>query len=97
MHGMMYMRGSKKDYNDWAQNGNLGWSWNDVLPFFIRSENNLQVSKMDYGYHGTGGPLTVDQFPYKPALSDAIVDGGKEMGKLSNQPNFICSKTQILN
>ncbi|KAH0954706.1 hypothetical protein HN011_007305 [Eciton burchellii] len=80
MNGMTYMRGSRKDYDDWARLGNVGWSYRDVLPFFIRSEDNQQVNSMDYGYHGVGGPLTVTQFPYHPPLSFALLEGGKELG-----------------
>ncbi|KAK0085912.1 hypothetical protein PV325_004252 [Microctonus aethiopoides] len=74
MNGMTYMRGSRKDYDDWARLGNSGWSYRDVLPFFLRSEDNRQMDKMDYGYHGTGGPLTVTQFPYHPPLRYNNVD-----------------------
>ncbi|KAL7292804.1 glucose dehydrogenase [FAD, quinone] [Trichogramma pretiosum] len=80
MNGMTYMRGSRKDYDDWARLGNPGWSYDDVLPHFIKSEDNLQVNDMDYGYHGVGGPLTVTQFPYHPPLSHALLQAGKEMG-----------------
>ncbi|KAG5330501.1 DHGL dehydrogenase, partial [Acromyrmex heyeri] len=80
MNGMMYMRGSRKDYDDWAKLGNVGWSYRDVLPFFIRSEDNQQVNSMDYGYHGVGGPLTVMQFPYHPPLSTSLLEAGKELG-----------------
>lgn len=81
MNGMTYMRGSRKDYNDWARLGNPGWSYDDVLPYFIKSEDNVQVNDMDYGYHGVGGPLTVTQFPYHPPLSHALLQAGKEMGE----------------
>ncbi|XP_011262046.1 glucose dehydrogenase [FAD, quinone] [Camponotus floridanus] len=80
MNGMTYMRGSRKDYDDWARLGNVGWSYRDVLPFFIRSEDNQQVNSMDYGFHGVGGPLTVMQFPYHPPLSFALLEAGKELG-----------------
>lgn len=83
MNGMMYMRGSRKDYDDWARLGNIGWSYQDVLPYFIRSEDNLQANIMDYGYHGVGGPLTVTQFPYHPPLSYSILEAGKELGKFT--------------
>ncbi|XP_015592925.1 glucose dehydrogenase [FAD, quinone] [Cephus cinctus] len=80
MNGMMYMRGSRKDFDDWAKMGNPGWSYRDVLPYFMKSEDNMQVNEMDYGYHGVGGPLTVTRFPYHPPLSYAILEAGKEMG-----------------
>lgn len=82
MNGMMYIRGSRKDYDNWAAAGNEGWSYNEVLPYFLKSEDNKQVESMDQGYHATGGPLTVAQFPYHPPLSYAIVKAGEELGML---------------
>lgn len=89
MNGMTYMRGSRKDYDDWARLGNVGWSYRDVLPYFIRSEDNQQVNNMDYGYHGVGGPLTVTQFPYHPPLSYALLEAGKELGGCENRNRAI--------
>ncbi|XP_046416620.1 glucose dehydrogenase [FAD, quinone] [Neodiprion virginianus] len=80
MNGMMYMRGSRKDFDDWASLGNPGWSYQEVLPYFMRSEDNQQIDVMDSGYHATGGPLTITQFPYHPPLSKAIMEAGKELG-----------------
>ena len=81
IHGMTYMRGSRKDYDDWEKLGNEGWSYKDVLPFFINGEDNLQIDKMDKGYHGVGGIVPVTQFPYYPPVAYAILEGAKELGK----------------
>lgn len=78
---MIYMRGAKQDYDEWAHMGNPGWSYDDVLPYFIRSENNQQINHVDYGYHGIGGPLTVSQFPSRPPIAQSIIEAGKELGK----------------
>ncbi|XP_019869240.2 glucose dehydrogenase [FAD, quinone] [Aethina tumida] len=80
MNGMMYIRGARKDFDDWAAEGNEGWSYNEVLPYFLKSEDNKQMDKMDRGYHSTGGLLTVSQFPYHPPLSRAILKGAEELG-----------------
>ncbi|XP_026488978.1 glucose dehydrogenase [FAD, quinone] [Vanessa tameamea] len=80
MNGMMYIRGSRKDYDDWAAAGNEGWSYEEVLPYFMKSEDNKQIEEMDKGYHATGGPLTVSQFPYHPPLSYSIIKAGEELG-----------------
>lgn len=80
INGMMYIRGSRTDYDNWAKLGNYGWSYQEVLPYFLKSEDNLQANIMDAGYHGIGGPLTVTQFPYHPPLSYAIVQAGAELG-----------------
>ncbi|XP_039751990.1 glucose dehydrogenase [FAD, quinone] [Pararge aegeria] len=80
MNGMMYIRGSRKDYDSWAAAGNEGWAYEDVLPYFLKSEDNKQVEEMDRGYHATGGPLTVSQFPYHPPLSYSLIKAGEELG-----------------
>lgn len=59
------------------------------MPFFIKSEDNVQVNEMDYGFHGVGGPLTVTRFPYHPPLSYALLDAGRELGII------ICSYYKI--
>ncbi|MBS7697452.1 MULTISPECIES: GMC family oxidoreductase N-terminal domain-containing protein [unclassified Chelatococcus] len=57
INGMVYMRGHPRDYDDWAEAGNSGWSYRDVLPYFIRSEDN-EVWRSS-PFHGTGGELRV--------------------------------------
>lgn len=81
MNGMMYIRGSRKDYDDWAALSNEGWSYNEVLPYFLKSEDNKQINEMDQGYHGEGGLLTVSQFPYHPPLSRALLKAAEELGR----------------
>lgn len=78
-NGMMYIRGNREDYEDWAAMGNPGWSYEDVLPFFKKSEDNLEAADGDY-YHGKGGLLPVGKFPYHPPFSNAILRGGQELG-----------------
>lgn len=81
MNGMMYMRGSRRDYDTWSAMGNNGWSYNEVLPYFLKSEDNHEMSEMDRGYHSKGGLLTVTKFPYHPPLSKAILQAGEELGE----------------
>ena len=67
INGSIYMRGHRADYDDWAQWGNRGWSYAEVLPYFIKSENNEQLS--DSPYHGRGGPMNVtDLDSYNPLV-----------------------------
>ncbi|KAK9721326.1 GMC oxidoreductase [Popillia japonica] len=87
LNGMMYIRGSRKDYDDWSKLGNEGWSYNEALPYFLKSEDNKQIDKVDRGYHSVGGLLTVSQFPYHPPLSRAIIKGGEELGFKSRDLN----------
>jgi choline dehydrogenase-like flavoprotein len=56
INAMIYMRGHPSDYDHWAAEGNPGWSWNEVLPYFKRSEHNERGAD---AFHGTGGPLNV--------------------------------------
>jgi choline dehydrogenase-like flavoprotein len=55
-NAMVYIRGNKADYDQWAALGNQGWSYADVLPYFKRAEDN---SELDGPYHAKGGPLHV--------------------------------------
>lgn len=57
INGMVYIRGNPRDYDDWAAMGNRGWSYQEVLPYFVRSENNEAFSGSPY--HGKGGPMNV--------------------------------------
>ncbi|KAG8222745.1 hypothetical protein J437_LFUL008143 [Ladona fulva] len=76
----MYIRGSREDFDKWASEGNPGWSYHDVLPYFLKSEDNTELHEMDRGYHARGGPLPVGRFPYHPPMSRAILAAGRELG-----------------
>ena len=58
INGMIYMRGQSKDYDHWRQLGNVGWGWDDVLPYFIKTEDNFSGSDE---FHGKGGEWRVDE------------------------------------
>lgn len=60
INGMAYFRGPAKDFDDWAAMGNPGWSYKDLLPYFLRSEHNPEYAGSPY--HATGGPMGVS-FP----------------------------------
>lgn len=84
-NAMAYVRGNKEDYNDWARMGNVGWGFEDVLPYFMHSEHNEQAEKLDSGYHGTNGPLNVTyaqkfQTPLAPAFVSACEQVGIPRG-----------------
>lgn len=93
LNGMMYIRGNREDYDDWAAMGNPGWSYKDVLPFFKKSENNLQIDEVGKELHGTGGLMPVSKFPYNPPLSYAILKAGEELGEFGRLSKFneICT------
>jgi choline dehydrogenase-like flavoprotein len=67
INGSIYIRGHRADYDDWAKWGNPGWSYDDVLPYFRKSENNEQFRQSPY--HGTDGPMNVtDLGEYNPLV-----------------------------
>ncbi len=78
INGMVYTRGHPRDFDAWAAAGNPGWSYREVLPYFIRSENNERLGKSRY--HGVGGPMNViDIVPHNP-LVDRFVDAAVSLG-----------------
>ncbi len=79
INGMIYMRGQARDYDQWRQFGNAGWSWDDVLPYFRRSEDNQIVSGADE-MHGTGGEWRVERGPLTWPILDAFREAAAEVG-----------------
>ncbi|XP_071448275.1 glucose dehydrogenase [FAD, quinone]-like [Hetaerina americana] len=77
---MMYTRGNRMDYDRWAAKGNEGWSYNDVLPYFLKLED-IAVPNLDKSpYHHKGGPVTISYPPYHTPLATAFLRAGKEIG-----------------
>jgi choline dehydrogenase-like flavoprotein len=72
INGMVYIRGNPRDYDDWAAAGNRGWSYREVLPYFVRSENNEAFDGSPY--HGKGGPMNVLSIKRPNALNFAFLD-----------------------
>lgn len=82
INAMIYIRGNKQDYDEWSAMGNKGWSYEEVLPYFKKMENN-EVIKDDF--HGTGGPLNVTNRVYNNPLSEVFVKAGQELGYVQNE------------
>lgn len=78
INAMLYVRGNRWDYDHWASLGNLGWSYDDVLPYFKRAENNETHGASDY--HGAGGPLNVAELRSPSALSKAFLAAAANHG-----------------
>lgn len=74
---MVYMRGSRYDYDAWSAQGDEGWSYTDVLPYFKKAENQERGAST---YHGVGGPLNVMDRSYTNPLSSAFIEAGVELG-----------------
>lgn len=77
INAMIYMRGHRQDYDAWRAAGNEGWGYDDVLPYFKRSENQERGAD---AYHGVGGPLNVADPRSVNPLSQAFVEGCGEIG-----------------
>ena len=77
INAMCYCRGHKKDYDLWQNLGNKGWSYDDVLPYFIKSENNQRIIN---DFHGNQGLLNVNDLKYHNTLSDTFLSACKEKG-----------------
>ena len=77
INGMIYMRGQARDYDQWRQMGNPGWGWDDVLPFFIRSEDHWQGRTPA---HGAGGEWRVEPQRLSWSILDAFRKAAAEAG-----------------
>ena len=78
INGLLYVRGQPQDYDAWAQMGNLGWSWADVLPYFKRSETWEGPNGTDV--RGTDGPLSVQTSRLTREVIDSWVDAAVAAG-----------------
>lgn len=77
INGLIYIRGQRQDYDHWAALGNDGWGYDDVLPYFIRSEGNQRGASQ---YHGGNGPLKVSDIGAKHELIEAFIGGAQQIG-----------------
>ncbi|RYF76102.1 MAG: FAD-binding protein, partial [Cytophagaceae bacterium] len=85
-NAMAYVRGNRADYDAWAAQGNNGWDYDSILPYFKRSEYNEQIDQLDAHYHGNGGPLHVTYATgFRTPLADAFVEACKQYGIPENQ------------
>jgi len=77
INGMIYMRGQAADYDQWRQSGNTGWAWDDLLPYFLKSENHhLGATEL----HGEGGEWQVEGQRISWEILDAFRDAAEEVG-----------------
>ena len=87
INGMVYIRGHARDYDLWAQKGLTTWSYEKVLPYFIRAESNTRGAD---NFHGTDGPLNVTDEGGEHPLFSAFVEAGRQEGyKLNSDFNGI--------
>jgi choline dehydrogenase len=89
INGMIYMRGQAADYNQWRQLGNAGWAWDDVLPYFKRSQHHFAAGE----HHGQGGEWRVEMPRISWEILDAFRDAAAEVG-IRKTDDFNCGDNE---
>jgi len=77
INGLIYIRGQREDYDHWAALGNRGWSYDDCLPYFRKSEANQRGAS---AFHGADGPLRVSDIGARHPLIESFIDGAQQLG-----------------
>lgn len=77
INGMVYIRGNSRDYDHWQQRGCEGWGYDELIPYFRKSEDQSRGADR---YHGTGGPLKISDHQQTHPLADALIAAGVEAG-----------------
>ena len=77
INGLLWIRGQSNDYDNWRQQGNAGWSWNDVLPYFLKSENN-ELGKNEF--HNDEGPISVTNKKIDLKMLEEFQNAAEEFG-----------------
>ena len=97
INGLLYIRGQHRDYDIWRQLGNNGWSWEDVLPYFIKAENQ-ENGKNEF--HGVEGPLSIANQRMSLPLLDEFRNAAKEFNipktdDFNKGDNYGCGYFQV--
>ncbi|XP_011501809.1 PREDICTED: glucose dehydrogenase [FAD, quinone] [Ceratosolen solmsi marchali] len=101
LNAMIYVRGNRRDYDNWERLGNPGWSYDHVLPYFLKSEDNRNPYLARTPYHNTGGYLTVQETPWRTPMSIAFLQAASELGynicdiNGANQTGFMITQATI--
>lgn len=80
INNMIYTRGNWRDYDSWNASGNVGWSYDEVLPYFIRAEKENLRDFGNNGFHGKEGYLSVEDIAYRTPLASKFVKSAQEIG-----------------
>ena len=84
INAMIYVRGNRADYDGWAAAGCEGWGYDDVLPYFKRSEDN---ERGEDAFHGAGGPMAVSESRSMHPLVDTMLEAARA-GRARAQPRL---------
>ena len=84
INAMIYLRGNRADFDEWAADGAEGWSYDEVLPYFKRSEDN---DRGEDAFHGVGGPMSVSDSRSMSPIIDTMIEAS-EMAGLDYNPDF---------
>ncbi len=77
INGLLYLRGQREDYDDWAADGARGWAWQDVAPHFLRLERNLAIAD---AHHGSDGPIAVSDLVDPTPLAAILMRAAEQAG-----------------
>ena len=97
INAMVYIRGQHADYDHWAAQGNPGWGWEDVKPYFLRAEHNERGAD---AWHGQGGPFNVADLRSTNRFSHHFTEAGVQAGHPHNTdfngatPRASCSRAR---
>lgn len=84
---LIYNRGNKLDYDEWKDYGNTGWGYEDILSYFIKSENCSSNVEADRKFHGQSGYLSVQYPPFHTPMPDKFIKAGVGLGFRNTDPN----------
>ncbi|XP_023214070.1 glucose dehydrogenase [FAD, quinone]-like, partial [Centruroides sculpturatus] len=76
----LFVRGNKRDYDNWAKLGATGWDWNSVFPYFLKLEDNRDYRYVHNGYHGVGGNVVINTVPFHAPITEGYLKAAKEIG-----------------
>ncbi|XP_067129201.1 glucose dehydrogenase [FAD, quinone]-like [Centruroides vittatus] len=80
INSMLYIRGNRKDFDNWEKKGACGWGWREIFPLFRRSERNLDDDIANNGYHGTNGEMFVQRPAFITHLASKYLQAAQELG-----------------
>lgn len=84
---MVFNRGHRRDFDGWAAAGNTGWSYDEVLKYFMKLENVRVPELREMPYRGKSGPMSIEHSKYQTKLLDAFLEAGQSLGYDVNDPN----------